>query len=96
MFDQGRVGAHLPQRFAPSQLADELRLGVGETGVFDRRGDLVGGLVQDDLGGRIGDESLGDLGRGGAVIGLGGEVRDAVRQADVGGAVAAAEFEAAL
>jgi hypothetical protein len=74
VFYQCGVAAHLPDRATSCELADEFGLGFGEPGMLDGGGDLVGGLAQDDLGGRVGDEALGDLGGGGAVVGLGGQI----------------------
>ena len=94
--DDGGSAADLPQRPAAGELADDAGLGFGEPEVGDGGVELVGGLAEDDLGGRVGEEPGGDLGGGGAVVGLGDEVRGPVGDAEVGDAVGAAELEAGL
>ncbi len=73
-----------------------LRFGIGEPEVAGGGIELVGRLAEDDLGGGVGEEPGGDLGGRGAVVGLGDEVGRAVGDAEVGGAVGAAELEAGL
>ena len=96
VLDDGGAAADLPQGPAAGEVADEPR----SAGVSPRRSaaaaELVGRLAEDDLGGGVGQEAGGDLGGGGAVVGLGGEVARPVGDGDVGDAVGAAELEAGL
>ena len=94
--DDGGSATELPQRATAGELADDGRFGPGESEVGDGGVELVGGLAKDDLRGRVREETGGDLARGGAVVGLGHEVRGAVGDAEVRDAVGAAKLEAAL
>jgi hypothetical protein len=60
----GGPAADLPEGDAPRELADDVALAVGEADVFDGEGHFVGCLAEDDLGGGVRQQSLGDLGGG--------------------------------
>ena len=94
--DNGRSATELPQGTASGELSDDRGFGFGEPEVSDRGVELVWGLAEDDLGGRIGQEPCGDLAGRGAVVGLGDEIGCPVGDAQVGNAVGAAELEAGL
>ena len=70
--------------------------GFGEPEVAAAASSWSGAWRRMILVARVGEEPGGDLGGGGAVVGLGDEVRGAVGDAEVGDAVGAAELEAGL
>ena len=77
-------------------MTEDVALGLGQAKARGGRVQLVGRLAQEDLGGRVGQQSDGDLGRGRAVVGLGAEVGRSVGDADIGHAVGSTELEAGL
>jgi hypothetical protein len=86
----------LPKRSPPGQLGDDLAFRLSQPERLLGPFELVGRLAEEDLGGGVGEQAGGDLGGGGAVVGLGAEVAGSVGDADVGDAVGPAELEAGL
>src|SRR3954447_22520307 len=96
MLDDGTAPRDFPQCPPPGQVGDDVTFGVAQSEGGGGAVELVRRLAEDDLCGRVGEEAGGDLGGGGPVVGLGGEVGGAVGDADIGDAVGAAELETSL
>ena len=94
--DDGGVTGDLPESSSALELRQELGFDGGESECGLGFGDLVRGLAEQDAGLGVGEEAHGDFGGGGAVIGLGSKVSDAVGDGDVGDAVVARQFLAGL
>ena len=87
MLDQERPSAHLPEGHAPSELGDQLGLGVGEPEELAGAGHLPGGLGVDHPRLRVGQEALGQAHLLGALAAHRTEVGQPVEHGHVGHAV---------
>jgi hypothetical protein len=84
--DQGGVRADLPQGLQRRHRREQIGLGAGQAEVGQQAADLFGVLVQEDPDAGGVQQPFGDLGVGGAVVGLGLQVGQRVGDQDVAGA----------
>ena len=85
-----------PQRPSSGEMADPVAFPLREREQLGGGGDLIGRLAQDDPGLDVGEQSGGDLGDGGAVVGLCGEVVGPVADKPGGDPVGTGQLQAAL
>ena len=88
--------ADSPDGLASDERREACGGSAGEAEDFSCLSGLGWWEAEEDRGLRVGDESGADLGGGGAVVGLSGEVFESVSYGDVGNAVGAGKFLAGL
>ena len=96
VLDDGGVPGDLPEGAAFGEAAEELGFAGVEAEEVAGVGELVAGLAEQHPGLGVGEQAHGDFGGGGAVVGLGAQVGEAVHDGEVGDAVVAAELPAGL
>ena len=94
--DDGGAGADAPDGAALDELAEPVPFAFGEVEQLGRRGDLLGWLAQQHPGLDVRQQPGGDLGRGGAVVELRGQVRRPVADQHGGDAVGAGQLQGGL